>query len=230
MAPGAPFRQVSLDYGKRTGVLTHPYLLASFAYVDTSSPIHRGVLIARSVLGRMLQPPPEAFVPLAANLHPKMTTRERVAMQTKPAACSSCHNLINPLGFSLEKFDAIGRIRAKENGRPIDPSGGYYSRAGKEVKFSDSRDMARFLAGSEEVHAAFVEKLFQSLVKQPVRAFGPRALPDLRQSFAANQFNIRKQMVETAVLSALERPVGTLRTTGADGTSRQPQNEGNPRT
>ena len=104
----APFQPVKMDYGRRSGILTHPYLLSSFAYIDGSSPIHRGVLIARNVLGRRLMPPPAAFVPLEAKLHPNMTTRQRVAMQTKPAACASCHNLINPLGFSLEKFDAIG--------------------------------------------------------------------------------------------------------------------------
>ena len=57
------------------GVLTHPYLMASFAYTATSSPIHRGVFIARSVLGRVLRPPPEAVAPLAADLHPDLTTR-----------------------------------------------------------------------------------------------------------------------------------------------------------
>lgn len=224
LTPGAPFQVVTMDYGKRSGVLTHPYLLASFAYLDTSSPIHRGVMIARSVLGRTLQPPPEAFTPVPADLHPKLTTRQRVALQTRPAACTSCHSLINPLGFTLEKFDAIGRLRAKENGLPVDATGSYRLRTGKEVRFTDARDLARFLAGSEEVHAAFVEKLFQNLVKQPIQAFGPAALPGLQRSFAANQFNIRKQMVETAVLSALERTAGTI------GTSRPSQNGGIPKT
>ena len=67
-------------------MLTHPYLMASFAYTATSSPIHRGVFLARSVLGRSLRPPPEAVHAAAADLHPDLTTRERVALQTKPAA------------------------------------------------------------------------------------------------------------------------------------------------
>ena len=212
LAPGAPFQPVPMDYGKRAGVLTHPYLLASFAYVDNSSPIHRGVLVARSLLGRTLLPPPEAFTPLPANLHPKLTTRERVALQTKPAACASCHSLINPLGFTLEKFDAVGRLRAKENGQPVDARGSYQTRTGSEVKFADVRDLARFLAGSDEAHAAFVEQLFHHLVKQPVRAYGPAAPTALRTSFASNQFNIRKQIVETAVLSAFGGQRGTTRT------------------
>ena len=54
--------EVEPDY--RAGVLTHPYLLAQFAYASESSPIHRGVFIARNVLGKTLRPPPEAFAPL----------------------------------------------------------------------------------------------------------------------------------------------------------------------
>lgn len=207
LASDAPFQQVALDPGRRAGLLTHPYLLASFSYLDTSSPIHRGVLIARSMLGRTLQPPPAAFVPLAANLHPKMTTRQRVALQTRPAACMPCHSLINPLGFSLEKFDAIGRLRARENGVWIDATGGYRSRLDQEVKFSGASDLARYLADSEEVHAAFIEKLFQYTVKQPIRAFGAQTSSGLQRVFKTNGFNIRRQMVETAVLSALHRPL-----------------------
>lgn len=199
----APFQPVSLDPAERAGVLTHPYLLASFAYLDSTSPIHRGVLIARNLLGRLLQPPPQAFAPIPADLHPNLTTRQRVMLQTQPAACASCHNMINPLGFTLEKFDAIGRFRTAENGRPVDATGAYQGRDGKLVKFAGVRDLANYLAGSEEARAAFVEKLFQNLVKQPVRAFGLQALPDLERRFEANGFNIRKQMVESMAASVL---------------------------
>ena len=61
LPPDAPFQPVRLDPKERAGVVTHPYLMASFAYLESSSPIHRGVLIARGLLGRTLQPPPEAF-------------------------------------------------------------------------------------------------------------------------------------------------------------------------
>jgi mono/diheme cytochrome c family protein len=199
----APFQRVSLEPAERAGVLTHPYLLAAFAYLDTSSPIHRGVLVARNLLGRPLMPPPQAFTPLPAALHPDLTTRQRVAMQTKPAACVGCHGMINPLGFTLERFDAIGRLRAEENGKPVDASGRYESRSGKVVKFAGVRDLAQFLAGSEEAHAAFVEQLFEYTVKQPAQAFGPHTLTDLRQAFEKNQFNIRQQLVEVMTVSAL---------------------------
>jgi mono/diheme cytochrome c family protein len=199
----APFQKVKLDPEKRAGVLTHPYLAATFAYTGSSSPIHRGVFLARGVLGVSLRPPPEAFAPLAEDLHPKLTTRERVALQTRPGACQSCHAVINPLGFPLEHFDAAGRFRDKDNGQPIDATGSYHTRAGETVTFDGARALAEYLAGSEEAHAAFAERLFQHLVKQPVRAYGPRLPDELRQSFARNGFSVRKLAVEAATVAAL---------------------------
>jgi cytochrome c553 len=207
LPPDAPFRKVTPKNGERAGVLSHPYLLATFAYTSTSSPIHRGVFLSRSVLGRTLRPPPEAFAPLAADLHPQLTTRQRVDLQTRPQSCQTCHTMINPLGFTLEHFDAIGRYRDQEKGRPIDATGAYQTRSGEVVKFTGVRDLAKFLADSEEVHDAFVEQLFHYLVKQPIRAFGPQEIADLRRSFAANQYNVRKLMVTMITESALAKPV-----------------------
>jgi hypothetical protein len=199
----APFQKVPLDPKVRAGVLTHPYLLATFAYTATTSPIHRGVFLARNVLGQTLRPPPEAFTPLAPDQAPDLTTRERVALQTKPQACQSCHNMINPLGFTLENFDAVGRFREAENGKPIDASGAYQTRSGDIVRFHGVRDLASFLAGSPEVQEAFVERVFHHLVKQPVRAYGPARLEDLRQTFAKNGYSVRKLMVEIMAATAL---------------------------
>ena len=88
-------------------------------------------------------------------------------------------------------------------GRSIDATGGYQTRSGEVLKFAGVRDLATFLAGSEEVHEAFVEQLFHHLVKQPARAFGPWKLSELRQSFAANRFSIRKLLGEIMAESAL---------------------------
>ncbi|MDR3633210.1 MAG: DUF1592 domain-containing protein [Isosphaeraceae bacterium] len=200
----APFQKVVVDACRRAGLVSHPYLMAAFANAETSSPVHRGVFLVRNVLGRSLRPPPDAFVPLPVSLHPDLTTRQRVELQTKPQACQSCHELINPLGYALEHFDAIGRYRDQENGRTIDAKGSYLARAGDPVAFDGARALATFLASSEETHAAFVEKLFRHTVKAPVQAFGPHALPTLRQSFARNNFHIRKLLIEIATTSALK--------------------------
>lgn len=198
----APFVKAALDPGERTGVLTHPYLMAGFAYTATSSPIHRGVFIARSVLGRSLRPPPVAVAPLAVDLHAGLTTRERIALQTKPEACQSCHAMINPLGFTLENFDAVGRFRSEDAGRPIDPTGLYRRRNGQVVKFQGVRDLANFLANSPETHSAFAEQLFHYMIKQPIRAYGLDTLPNLSNLFAKHDFNIRQLAIEIATTAA----------------------------
>jgi cytochrome c553 len=208
----ASFRNMKLNPDQRAGVLTHPYLMSAFAYTSETSPIHRGVFIARGVLGLAMRPPPEAFTPLPAELHPNLSTRERVALQTKPAACISCHGVINPLGFTLEHFDAVGRYREKDAGKPVADDGSYQTRKGQVVKFDGVRALAKFLAASDEVHAAFAEQLFHHLVKQPVRAYGANKLAELRDSFSRGGFNIRKLAVEAAVTAAL--PVSEVKPPG----------------
>lgn len=219
----APFQPVSLDPGARAGILTHPYLLSAFGYVATSDPIHRGVLITRNILGRVLKQPPAAFAPTPASAHPDLTTRQRVALQTRPAMCQSCHGIINPLGFTLENFDTLGRLRAAENGHPIDTTGYYLPRSGPEVRFRGATDLARYVAGSSDAHDAFVEKLFQYMVKQPIRAYGAQELPNLTRSFVSDGYNMREMAARIAADSALPRAsVSTAsdpaRTTGASRT------------
>lgn len=205
-AATADFRPYELDPGERAGVLTHPLLLAGFAYHSTSSPIHRGVFVSRSLLGRSLKPPPEAVAPLAPDLHPDLTTRERVVLQTSPSSCMNCHGLINNLGFPLEKFDAVGRLRTEDHGKPIDDSGSYLTRSGDLVTFQGARSLAAFLAQSPEAHRAFVEQLFHYLVKQPIQAFGPSTSADLRRTFVEGEFRIRDLLTEIALVAAFADP------------------------
>ncbi len=197
------FQKVTPKSGTRAGILTHPYLMATFAYSASSSPIHRGVFLARNVLGRTLLPPPEAFAPLAPDLHPKMTTRERIDLQTRPQACQTCHGTINPLGFTMENFDAIGRFRDREKDRTIDTTGSYLTKKGTVVRFDGVRALAAFLADSDEVREAFVEQLFHYFVKQPIRAYGSDQADELRRFLVDNGCNVRKLMGEIAVHSAL---------------------------
>src|SRR5262249_51873376 len=189
--------------GQRAGVLSHPYLMARFAHGGESSPIHRGVFLARGVLGLALRPPPEAVTPLPPDLHPSLTTRERVTLQTRATTCMTCHGIINPLGFSMEHFDAVGRYRERDNGKVIDATGFYQARNGKTVRVQGVRELATFLAQSPETHAAFVEQLFHHLVQQPVQAYGPSTLDQLRRSFVENKFNIRKLVIEVMTTVAL---------------------------
>lgn len=202
----APFEKVTLADQQRSGILSHPLLMTGFAYHATSSPIHRGVFVARSLLGRNLRPPPDAVTPTPPDLHPDLTTRERINKQTQPQQCRICHGMINPLGFALENFDAVGRFRVKEKGKPINSDGGYQTLAGQDIKFSNARELGNFLANSPEVHAAFVEKLFHHMVKQPLRAYGYDRPEKMREQFEHNGYNVRKLLVEVITASALPPP------------------------
>jgi hypothetical protein len=199
----AGFEKARIDNGKRAGVLTHPYVMAHFAHHRESSPIHRGVFLARGVLGKLLRPPPQAFTPLPAELHPDLTTRQRVAEQTKAAECMACHTIINPLGFTLERFDAIGKYRECDNGKPVDDTATYALPTGDELTLSGARALADFLAGNEECHAAFVEQLFHHLVQQPLGAYGPETQNRLQRRFAEHDLNIRALAIEIITATAL---------------------------
>jgi hypothetical protein len=199
----APFQKVRCQPRQRSGLVSHPYLLACFAYSNASSPIHRGVFISRNLLGRSLRQPPEAVAPLPVELHADMTTRERVSLQTQPDACQSCHSMINPLGFSLEEFDAIGRYRKVEKNRPVDAAGSYTTPSGNVVEFVGAADLAQFLANSRESQAAFVRQLFHHTMKQPIRAYGPDRWELLQRRFAEVDYNVYKLTAEIVATSAL---------------------------
>jgi cytochrome c553 len=196
----AEFSAVRLDGGRRAGVLTHPYLMSVLSYPGATSPIHRGVFVARSILGNVLRPPQEAIAPLAPDQAPGLTTRERVATQTAAVACQSCHTMINPLGFALEEFDAIGRHRRVETvagaEKPVDASGSYRPRVGATATFRGGRELAAYCASSPDAQEAFVQALFHALAKQPVRAWGPDTLERLRRRFEQGGFDIRRLLVD----------------------------------
>ncbi len=203
------FVKVALNGKERSGVITHPYLLSAFSYHKSSSPIHRGVFLTRNIVGRALKPPPMAQVFKDADFAPNLTMREKVAELTRPQACQTCHSVINPLGFSLEHYDAVGRFHAREKDRPIDSISEYTTDEGRTVHLTGARDVAEFAAGSEQAQNGFIEQLFHQIVKQPMLAYGPDLPQRLRQSFAASGYNIQHLLVDIATESAmhgLEKP------------------------
>ncbi|MEO5802027.1 MAG: DUF1592 domain-containing protein [Verrucomicrobiota bacterium] len=198
------FVKVNVDDKQRSGVVTHPYLLAAFSYQKSTSPIHRGVFLTRNIVGRALKPPPMAQVFKDADFAPNLTMREKVSELTRSQSCQTCHSVINPLGFSLENFDAVGRFRKEENARPIDAASDYVTDDGKTVRFSGARDVAEFAVSSEHAQNAFIEQLFNQIVKQPMAAYGADVISRLRQSFVASGFNMQKLLVDIASISALQ--------------------------
>ena len=206
---GGGFQPVKMDADQRGGVLTHPFVLATFSYTKSSSPIHRGVFVTRNILGLMLKPPPMAIAFMDDKFDPSFTMREKVTELTSKPACMSCHVTINPLGFSFERFDAVGRVRSTDNKKPVNPTSDYTTSDGNVIKLTGARDVAIHAAESLSGQTGFVRNLFQEMVKQPPAAYSPELLGQLTSQFRADKFHVRNLAVEVAVVAALRPTVTT---------------------
>jgi len=151
---GSTLTRVDLDPAKRAGLFTQLGFLATHAYSNQSSPIHRGAFIQRNVLcTRIPDPPP--MVPELPPLMATQTTRQQVDMHTAPAECANCHhNYINPVGFGLENYDAVGAFRATENGVTIDATGTLAGTAAN-APFTDGVSESAAIAASPEAQRCY---------------------------------------------------------------------------
>ena len=124
---GSRFRRVAFGPDDhRGGLLSQGSILTVTSYATRTSPVIRGKWILANILGTP-PPPPPANVPAlkeAGETGKILTVRERLAEHRANAACAGCHKLMDPIGFSLENFDAVGRWRSAENGTPVDAGGG----------------------------------------------------------------------------------------------------------
>lgn len=193
------FQKVSLQNEGRSGVITHPFLLTAFAYHNNTSPIHRGVFLTRNIVGIPLKPPPEAIEFKDNHFPPNLTMREKVTEMTRDKACMSCHSMINPLGFSLEHYDAIGRWRAKERDKPINDDGVLETDSGERVEIKGPRDVAEYAAHSPAAHETFVRQLFHHTVKQPLLAYGEGKGDELEELFRNSGYNMKYLLVKMAI-------------------------------
>jgi hypothetical protein len=123
---GSRFRRVPVgDESKRGGLLRQGSILTVTSYATRTSPVIRGKWILENLLGTPPPPPPGNVPALKDNtVSSSLSVRERLAEHRRNAACAGCHKLMDPVGFSLENFDAVGRWRTFEEGKPIDATGG----------------------------------------------------------------------------------------------------------
>ncbi len=123
---GSRFRRVELEPSqKRGGLLRHGSILTATSYSTRTSPVIRGNWVLENILGTPA-PPPLPDVPALdeAKVGAGLSVRKRLEQHRADPACASCHNLMDPIGFALENYDAIGRWREFHGGEALDVSGG----------------------------------------------------------------------------------------------------------
>jgi Protein of unknown function (DUF1592)/Protein of unknown function (DUF1588)/Protein of unknown function (DUF1585)/Protein of unknown function (DUF1595) len=122
---GNNFQRVKLTDKNRGGVLTMAGVLTITSYPQRTSPVLRGKWVLEQILGTPPPPPPPVVATLPTDDRPQggLTFRQRLEEHRKKPECASCHARLDPLGFGLENFDAIGRFRTKIADAPVDASG-----------------------------------------------------------------------------------------------------------
>lgn len=123
---GSRFRRVDLPAdSKRGGLLRHGSILTVTSYATRTSPVIRGHWILKNIIGSPPPPPPDDVPALKDNtVDSNLSVRERLNQHRANPACASCHDIMDPIGFALENFDAVGRWRDMEAGNPVDSTGG----------------------------------------------------------------------------------------------------------
>ena len=122
---GEGFQRIQLPSDRRAGLLGQAGILTVTSYPNRTSPVLRGKFILDKILGTPPPPPPPNIPSLAEHSTggQPQTLRGRLELHRSNPSCASCHSLIDPLGFALENYDALGRRRETDGGQPIDSSG-----------------------------------------------------------------------------------------------------------
>ena len=147
---GREFRRIELDGNERSGILTHASVLTVSSYPTRTSPVIRGKWLLENILNSPPPPPPPNVPALdEAPVGKTVSFRAQLEQHRSNAACASCHARMDPLGFGLENYDAIGRWRNRDGGFQVDASGrlpGNRTFVGsKELKAILRADSPRFI-------------------------------------------------------------------------------------
>ncbi|MCH2206418.1 MAG: DUF1592 domain-containing protein [Lentisphaerales bacterium] len=121
---GQDFQKVELSEYSRGGILGMGAIHVATSYPERTSPVLRGQWILETLIGAPVPPPPvDVEIPEAVLIDKNLTVKEKLAKHRDVGSCAICHDRIDPIGFSMENFDGIGRWRTQENGLEIDVEG-----------------------------------------------------------------------------------------------------------
>jgi hypothetical protein len=194
---GTTLQRADLDSTRRAGLLTQVGFLAAHSFSNLSSPIHRGVFIQRRLLCTDIPDPPPNIPDLppldGSNIK---TTRQQVDMHTAPTACAGCHHaVINPPGFGLENYDAIGQFRTTENGVAIDASG---KLVGTEAMatFTNGVELARAIAAAPEARRCYATQWLRYTLGRSETAGDSCAIVALATNLADDGYSAKQLLAD----------------------------------
>ncbi len=168
----ATLSKVDLEPSQRSGLLTQAGFLSSYISVgDEPDIIHRGVFIATRLLCKTLPPPDPAAAGKGLVDTPNLTNRERVEATTGKGTCGAiCHGaLFNPLGYAFENYDAVGKYRTMDQGKPVDAADSY-ALDGQLKSFKNGVELSALLAEAKETHDCYLQNLLSYLQAQQLAA------------------------------------------------------------
>lgn len=192
-AQGSALTEVELD-GSRPGFLTRLGFLAYNGSLSQPDPIHRGVDINNKILCAKLEPPAGTIPPLPDPI-PGQTNRQRVEAHTGDGFCGGCHNtIINPPGFALESFDALGQARTMDNGQTVDTTG-TFAVLDASMTFTSIDDLTTQLAESPVAHACYVANLTEFALARDLGAGEVALLTNLQSQSQASDASVKSMLL-----------------------------------
>lgn len=190
---GSHFRKVVLEADakpetRRGGLLKHGSILSVTSYATRTSPVIRGHWILGNLLGAPPPPPPPNVPALEdTSVDANLPMRERLSAHRENKACASCHDILDPVGFSLENYDAIGRWRNTEKGHPVDASGGF---ADGSV-FVGVEGLEKAILGREELFVrTLAEKLLTFALGRGVESYDAPAIRKIIRESAKEDYRM----------------------------------------
>ncbi|MBK9258299.1 MAG: DUF1592 domain-containing protein [Polyangiaceae bacterium] len=195
---GQTLTKVDQPAERRAGLLGHGSVLASYSHSDQSSPIRRGLFVREMLLCQEFGQPP-ANAGGVPDIDPNATTRERFAQHTADPACYSCHQYIDDVGFGFERFDAIGKYRDTENGKPIDAAGNMNDVNGMgtntDALYSTLPELASIIAESRSAKACFATQVHRFATGRSESVADLCALRKIESTFEASGWDMKELVV-----------------------------------
>lgn len=199
-APSASgFGAVELpESSPRRGLLGQISILALYAHPTSSSATLRGKFVREKLLCQSIPNPPVGVnTALPEPTATAKTLRDRVQIHFQNAACAACHKIMDPIGLGLEQFDGIGRLRTKENGAVIDPTG-----ALDGVPFSDPPGLAKAIREHREFAPCIARKLYVYATGFAPQEVEEATVEALAKRFEATGFKMKSLLAAVATSPA----------------------------